>query len=164
MKRILNSKWGLLLLVAVLCSCEKGTVYHSYQSFDSEGWKRNAEITFRPDTIKETALYRIDIELRNHSDYPFADLWLTISHNCGDSTQVTSDTLHCTLANAKGDFLGKGLGDIYEKSFPYKTLLIKKNECPVFHIKHIMKYHYLYGLSDIGIKIVRDGQSQFSGK
>ena len=50
---------------------------------------------------------------------------------------------------------------MYEISFPYKTILFRKGIKTTFKIKHIMTDKYIYGINDIGIKIVYDEKHQF---
>lgn len=160
MKAISNSL-TYFFLILLLSGCERSTVFHSYQTFTADGWKKNAEITFHPDTLQENSICKVSIELRNKANYPYRDIWLVVSQNAENTKNIVSDTLHYNLLDSRGYYKGKGIGDMYEISFPYKTILFRKGIKTTFKIKHIMTDKYIYGINDIGIKIVYDEKHQF---
>ena len=163
MKKIGNNiKYFFLILF--ITGCQRNIIFHLYQTFTSEGWKKNTEIIFSPDTIKETSLCKVSIEFRNKINYPYKDLWLVISQNVENPNHLVSDTLHYSLTDSKGNYKGKGVGDLYELSFPYKTMLFKKGVKTTFKIKHIMKDNFIYGINDVGIRIEYDEKHLSSKK
>ncbi len=163
MKKIRNSiKYFFFILL--IAGCQRSITFHSYKTFTSKGWKKNAEIIFYPDTLKKTSLCKVNIELRNKSSYPYRDIWLVISQNVEDPNHLISDTLHYNLTDSKGNYKGKGVGDLYELSFPYKTMLFRKGVKTTFKIKHIMKDNFIYGINDIGIRIEYDEKHLSSKK
>ena len=107
----------------------------------------NAHIT---DTI---ALSNIFFTIRTGANYPFRNIFLFVSASSPDGINLT-DTLEYFLANDKGNWYGKGFGDIHELQLPYKSSVY----FPVtgeykFKVQHGMRMEDLKGVYDIGLRI-----------
>jgi len=107
----------------------------------------DAQIT---DTI---ALNNIFFTIRTGSDYPFRNIFLFVSTSAPDGKKFT-DTLEYYLADDKGNWYGKGFGDIRELKLPYKSNIYfpMKGEYK-FNVQHGMRIEDLKDVYDIGLRI-----------
>jgi len=107
----------------------------------------NAQIT---DTIASNDIF---FTIRTGSDYPFRNIFLFVSTYAPDGKSLT-DTLEYYLADDKGNWLGKGVGDIRELKLPYRTnAYFPMKGKYEFTVQHGMRAEDLKGVYDIGIRI-----------
>ena len=69
------------------------------------------------DTINSTNIF---FTIRTGSEYPFRNIFLFVTTTSPDGKIVT-DTLEYDLADEKGNWYGKGFGDIHELKLPYRS-------------------------------------------
>ena len=126
-----------------LIACHNQTYYHSYQPVCKTGWYKNDTLIFtlkKPIINHSTHEYKIGI--RHKDSYKFRDLWLTINQ----------DTIHLYLADTQGHWLGNGIGEIRQITFPF-TFTPTNDSIKEIRITHIMQQNPLLNLQDIGISI-----------
>ncbi|MFL5754458.1 MAG: gliding motility lipoprotein GldH [Bacteroidia bacterium] len=115
-KGILLSSLALLLLL----SCNKSTVYSKYESIDvDKGWAKGQQIKFEVDIKDTVSRNNVFINVRNADSYPFRNLFLFL-HTTYPDGNVKTDTLECLLSDEKGQWLGKGAGDLWDNTIPFK--------------------------------------------
>jgi gliding motility-associated lipoprotein GldH len=102
------------------------------------------------DTItKENVIFTI----RTGSSYPYRNIYLFVSTTAPGGKKIT-DTLQYNLADEKGKWYGKGLGDIHELSLPYKSnVFFPVKGTYIFRIQHGMRVEDLKGVYDVGLRI-----------
>jgi len=95
----------------------------------------------------------VDFTIRTGSDYPFRNIYLFVTAISPDGKSIT-DTLHYDLADEKGNWYGKGFGDIHELSLPYRTnVFFPLKGTYTFKIRHGMRISDLKGVYDLGLRI-----------
>lgn len=136
-----------LLLLFLCTSCQKNTLYHSYQPVNQAGWYRDDTLSYQlstPITItNETLQYEIGI--RHKDTYPYRDIWLMINQ----------DTVHVYLADTTGYWHGSGIGNIKQYTNTFQTKQAVGDSIKEFRVSHIMQDTPLHGICDIGIRIMR---------
>ena len=91
--------------------------------------------------------------LRTGSDYPFRNIHLFVTVATPDGKVIT-DTLQFNLADEKGDWYGKGFGDIHALNLPYKSnVYFPSKGTYMFKIQHGMRIEDLNGVYDIGLRV-----------
>lgn len=139
MNRIIS---GLLLLICF--SCQKNTLYHSYQPVNPTGWHKNDTLVYTLDsTLKGNASLTYQIGIRHKDSYPYRDLWV----------KINEDTLHLYLTDSIGRWKGKGIGELRQLEIPFSKHMEAEDSLVEFRIIHLMKDNPLSGISDIGIAI-----------
>ena len=68
----------LLFVASLLSACDKQTVYHSFQSLPTEGWLREDTLSFDVKVTDSLTYYKLSLEVRNRSNYPYQNLPLSI--------------------------------------------------------------------------------------
>ena len=86
---------GLLLPVASLLfgACNGQTVFHSFQSLPDRGWQRQDTVDFYVNVSDSFTAYRLEVKIRNNTDYPYQNLPLSVTTCNADTLQVSTDTL-----------------------------------------------------------------------
>ena len=137
------------------CSSKSDTtiVYHSYHSLPNGKWAKSDTITMEYpfDSVPET--YRVFLELRNTSNYPYRNLNLIVQDNFPDSATFRLDSLSINLADSTGRWLGKGWGSIYQLSVPIKSVYSLHPYNYKIKIINNMIDANLEGINDMGIRM-----------
>lgn len=148
----------LIACLLVITSCNSGLVYSDSREMKGSSWNLMNVLTF--DVPVEDTINSQDVifTIRSGSAYPFRNIWLFVSAISPDG-KTTSDTLNFNLADEKGNWYGKGFGDINELNLPYKSNVyfpVKGNY--KFIIRHGMRAEDLKGIYDFGLRIRRTGK------
>ena len=124
MRKITITILPLILLVNllgfILTSCNNKTVYSKYENIpDDKGWGKDQQIKFEAE-IEDTKIpYNVFINVRNADSYPYRNLFLFLETKYPDGNSKI-DTLEVLLADEKGHWLGKGAGDLWDNTIPFK--------------------------------------------
>ncbi len=153
---IIGAFLGLLLT-----ACDSQTVYYHYRHTSLNGWERNDTLSFLTEPIKQSGHYAEELTLRTTANYPFMSLQLVVVQKILPSQEQRTDTLNCSLIDAKGNTKGKGISH-YQYHFPLATLPLREGDRLYIAIRHDMKREMLPGVSDIGIKISKEDTSRAS--
>ncbi len=134
-------------------SCGRKVVYTDTHEMPDRTWSLMDVPEFQvpvTDTVtKENVLFTI----RTGSSYPYRNIYLFVSTSSPDGRKIT-DTLQYNLADDKGKWYGKGLGDIHELSLPYKSnVFFPVKGTYIFRIQHGMRIEDLKGVYDVGLRI-----------
>lgn len=143
----------LIFLLWLYASCTNQIVYHSYEHFPKEGWRKNDTICLDlhiTDSLPGQA--EIIFLIRNQTDYLYRDFHVTIQHNLPDTTQWKYYNLDFILADKEGRWSGSGIGGLYESSVSLGETYTHQGVY-TFKIIHQMNDEYLTGISDIGLLI-----------
>lgn len=148
--------WILLIgLLWTLLSCKDNRLFEDYQPIDRKGWHQDSAMVFTFHLEHTYSRYNIYLNVRNQGNYAWQNLWLSLETRLPDG-QVKTDTVALTLAGPQGDWLGSGIGDLFD----YRMLYAKQTYFPqpgtyqVF-IRHKMRPEYLKGIHDVGMRIER---------
>jgi gliding motility-associated lipoprotein GldH len=143
----------LLTSLMLICSCTSNIVYTGSESMKDNIWILQNVPSFDiliSDTINSN---NVLFTLRTGSSYPFRNIYLFVTTTSPDGQSLT-DTLQYNLADEKGNWFGKGFGDIHELDLKYKSNVyfpVKGNYR--FSIRHGMRIEDLEGVYDFGIRI-----------
>ncbi|MCU0455999.1 MAG: gliding motility lipoprotein GldH [Bacteroidales bacterium] len=142
---------GLLLLS--LFACNSNLLHTDVADIPGASWNlfNTPEFSFMvSDTTKSSD---ISFTIRTGSQYPFRNIFLFVTTTAPDGKSIT-DTLEYQLADEKGNWLGRGAGDIREMKLPYrKNVFFPQKGTYSFTIRHGMRAENLKGVYDIGIRI-----------
>ena len=151
-----NVKGIILLFVASLLSaCDKQTVYHSFQSLPTEGWLREDTLSFDVKVTDSLTYYKLSLEVRNRSNYPYQNLPLSICYTTADSIPSPTDTIQLILADKEGIWKGDGWGGLYQTAVSAGSVRIGKPGTYLFKVAYTLPDERLQGINDIGIKLKR---------
>ncbi|MCX6300576.1 MAG: gliding motility lipoprotein GldH [Bacteroidia bacterium] len=142
-----------LVLLFFLSSCNGDIIFTDSVAMPDKMWELSNVPDFSvtvTDTIQLTDVY---FTIRTGSDYPFRNLFLFVTASSPDGNSMT-DTLEYDLADEKGNWYGKGFGDIHELDLPYRTnVFFPLKGTYRFTIQHGMRVGDLNDVYDLGLRI-----------
>lgn len=145
----------LLFVASLLSACDKQTVYHSFQSLPTEGWLREDTLSFDVKVTDSLTYYKLSLEVRNRSNYPYQNLPLSICYTTADSIPSPADTIQLILADKEGIWKGDGWGGLYQTAVSAGSVQIGKPGTYLFKVAYTLPDERLQGINDIGIKLKR---------
>jgi gliding motility-associated lipoprotein GldH len=150
------SKYSLVYILAslmLLFSCNRNVVYTDSQVMAEKTWKLPDIPAFRIPINDTLTSNNVFFTIRTGSSYPFRNIYLFVTVSSPDGKSIT-DTLQYNLADEKGNWFGKGLGDIHELTLPYKSnVYFPLKGTYLFKIQHGMRVEDLKGVYDFGMRI-----------
>jgi gliding motility-associated lipoprotein GldH len=153
--QILKSKalYLFAFLLVTLSSCNKNVVYSEYHNFEDNAWHAKDKAVFDLEIKDTQTLNNISLMIRHTDVYPYNNLFLFVTTKYPDG-KVLTDTMEVILSNQKGEWLGSGVGDIFDFKVP-----IKKNvRFPLggkyqFVFEQAMRVDPLEQIMDFGFEI-----------
>ncbi len=150
MKRI----FWLAVLLGGLAACDPGKVFEENVPIEGKNWRIDEAVHFKVLVTDTVSTHNIYVNVRTFSDYPYSNLYLFI-HVTSPAGDELTDTVDFRLADDRGRWLGRGIGDLYFLQLPYK----KNIRFPVkgvyrFDIEQGMRTD-LPGVRDVGLRVER---------
>lgn len=146
----------LSVFTVILCSllgCDPGVIFEESLKIEEAKWKRESKARFEFEIEDTTAKYEIHLNFRHGGDYPYRNVFL-FTETTSPSERFQKDTAQMILADQKGRWLGKGIGDIFDYQFGFKQgNLFPEKGTYVFEIEQGMRLATLPNITDIGISI-----------
>ena len=141
------------LTAILLISCDPNRVFEKNIRIPGGIWDRNNPVRFEvvvEDTITPHNLY---INVRNTGMYPVSNLYLFVT-TIAPSGHTIKDTVQVILADERGKWLGKGLGDIWDNQKLYKEQVrfAQKGEY-IFEYEQAMRLEKLPFILDVGLRV-----------
>ena len=153
-KEINKYSSGLILIsLLLLSSCNSNVIFSDSKEMKGKTWDLTDIPSFKvkiTDTINSN---NVIFTIRTGSSYPFRNIYLFVTTTSPDGKSIT-DTLQYNIADEKGNWLGKGFGDIRELNLTYKSnVYFPVNGIYQFNIQHGMRIENLKGVYDIGLRV-----------
>ena len=153
-KEINKYSSGLILIsLLLLSSCNSNVIFSDSKEMKGKTWDLTDIPSFKvkiTDTINSN---NVIFTIRTGSSYPFRNIYLFVTTTSPDGKSIT-DTLQYNIADEKGNWLGKGFGDIHELNLTYKSnVYFPVNGIYQFNIQHGMRIENLKGVYDIGLRV-----------
>jgi gliding motility-associated lipoprotein GldH len=149
----LKAYFAVFMLLAVLWSCDSKRLFEAYHPLDSKGWHKDSMEQFVFEITDTTRAYNVNVNIRNHGDYAFSNVWMFIDIVAPDST-ILRDTVEFELAEPNGRWYGRGIGDLYDAQYKYRRNVVfpLKGTYQV-NLQQAMRDDVLKGISDVGIRV-----------
>lgn len=142
-----------ILMILTLVSCNSNLIYKDVFEMPDSEWNLNnvPEFAFQiDDTTKSTDIF---FTLRTGSQYPYRNIFLFVTTKAPGGMSIT-DTLEYDIADEKGNWLGKGFGDINEIRLPFRqSVYFPRKGTYQIMIRHGMRTGNLKGVYDIGLSV-----------
>lgn len=142
-----------LAVILLLSSCGRNTMYSGIVKMNDAEWSMYDPAGFACTVDDTTGSYNVNLSVRTSTEYPYRNLYLFVITTFPSGTTLT-DTVQGILTDEKGEWLGRGAGDIREAVIPYKSNVFFP-EAGEYHFRviHGMRDTVLTGVYDIGMKI-----------
>ena len=143
----------LFFLSIVFSSCDPKRIYDKFKDIKDGIWDRTEPIKFEV-AINDTLSYNnVFVDIRNSGNYKFSNLYLFLS-TIYPNQKISRDTVDCLLADNKGKWLGKGLGDLNDCRYLLKKgLRFHQKGIYTFEFEQAMRVEKLEGIKSMGIRI-----------
>ena len=142
-----------LLCVLFLSSCDRARIFEQNQDIPESGWNSKSVLKYDVQIQDPSTAANFYINVRNGDGYPYSNLFLFIKTTFPNG-KISNDTLECILADAKGKWLGSGMGDIYDNQIPFKrNVRFPIKGTYTFEIQHGMRTDNVPLIMDIGLRI-----------
>lgn len=150
------SKSVLYFTIALYClSCDSNAIYKSYVDLKDTNWYVKNVPTFTFDINDETIPYNIYLLVRNTSQYPYNNLYVT-RYIYGSDGKILSNRLEEVILfdQKTGKPLGNGLGDIFDhRLISSRNYKFPKKGKYTIKLKQYMRQDPLPSIMSIGVSI-----------
>ena len=154
-KRAQSSNFLVFASIIFMASCVGSSVFHENLSLKSGKWNARDSLVFNAlitDTVQQHSIF---LSLRNKGSYSFSNFYAFISTHA-PSGAVRTDTIEFALADRHGKWMGKGFGDLWQTTKPFKLgIRFPHTGIYTFTVKQGMRVESLEGIMDFGIRIDR---------
>jgi len=117
------------------------------------GWNKDSVLGFSFTVTDTMQNYNLLVGIRNQATYPYRNLWLFIKTTAPDKRYLV-DTVEIFLATPDGRWYGKGWGDIFTASLPYKQRVrFQAIGNYSLSVTQGMREDYLKGIVDVGLRV-----------
>lgn len=145
----------LLIILTVITSCNSDVVVSSYHSFENPSWPAKDTIHFNFNITNTSALYTANVMLRHTPSYPYDNMYVFLT-TVYPQGQSKTDTVNLILADAKGIWLGSGMGDLYDLKIPLKRQFrFSKAGTYKIQLVQAMDIDPLPEIVDVGFELVK---------
>ncbi|PCJ80361.1 MAG: hypothetical protein COA49_08990 [Bacteroidetes bacterium] len=136
-----------------LTSCGDLPVYSESIAIGPEGWYADKFAVFEWNIDDESLRYDGFVDIRHTGNYSFSNLYLFVNLTFPNGKQRT-DTLQVSLADARGNWFGSGIGDLVDHSISY----MENKEFPLkgtyrLKITQGMRQDPLMSITDVGFRL-----------
>ena len=149
---IINS---ILVFSVWVLSCDNHSIFKSYVDLKDTNWYVKNIPSFTFEVRDEKVPYNIYLLIRNTSQYPYNNLYVTRYIYGPDGKQINNRLEEVTLFNSKtGKPFGQGLGDIYDhKVLSTRNFKFPKKGKYTIKLKQYMRQDPLPNVMSVGISV-----------
>lgn len=154
------SKIWIIALISCFCySCDNDKVFEEYIEVEDGIWKKESIASFTVDVRDTSSYHNLYINIRNTADYAYSNLYLFVTIK-GPGNQFNTDTVNCVLADNRGTWKGKGIGDLWDYKSPFLggVKFAQKGKYVVSYEQAMRVENGLEGISDIGLRVEKRKQ------
>lgn len=146
---------AVLSLLIIIAGCGRNTLFSGNKRMTDEKWNMYDPASFTCMVSDTTGSYDVSFSVRTSTHYPYRNIYLFVVTSFPSGTSLT-DTIQYAVADEKGNWLGRGAGDIREMTMHYKTNVFfpEKGEYR-FRVIQGMRDTVLNGVYDFGMKITK---------
>ena len=144
-----------LIFISLASSCVKKSIFEDYRRLNHSEWHQDTLLVFEMNIPDPKKVYNLSFTVRNEGRYAYNNLWLFVAITPPSGTMKT-DTVELTLAQPSGEWLGSGLGDLYDRKYPYKqTVFFPETGKYTISVRQGMRTPngILSGIHDFGVAL-----------
>ena len=141
-------------LFLILLSCDSNKVYEEYLEIDKGVWKRENIIRFEFEAEDTITAHNTYINIRNTGDYAYSNVYLFVTME-GPNGNLLKDTVNCILADNRGKWKGKGIGDLVDFQMPFygEFKFAQKGKYIITYEQAMRVEKGLKGITDVGLRV-----------
>lgn len=144
---------SVLALLILFASCDNNRIFEENKSIPDTGWDSSNVVKFDVEIKDPSTPANFYVNVRNADGYPYSNLFLFVKTKFPNGKQ-SNDTLECQLADEKGKWIGKGIGDIFDNQIPFKrNVRFPLAGTYSFEIMQGMRASNIPLIMDVGLRI-----------
>ncbi|PCJ00654.1 MAG: gliding motility lipoprotein GldH [Flavobacteriales bacterium] len=145
---------GIILVLVGLVSCDGNKVFEEYIEVKKANWQKENVASFEFEAKDTTVLHNLYINIRNTGDYAYSNIYLFVTMK-GPNGGLLKDTVNCVLADNRGKWLGKGVGDLWDLRIPYVGgFKFAQSGKYIISLEQAMRVEDgLKGITDVGLRV-----------
>jgi len=144
---------AFFIFVFTMTSCDHERVYDRFKDIKNGVWNHNEPVQFDVQIDDTISYNNVFINVRNYGNYKFSNIYFFMN-TIYPNRKIARDTIDCRLADDKGKWLGKGLGDLKDCRFLLKKgVRFHQKGIYSFVFEQAMRVDKLEGIKSIGIRI-----------
>lgn len=144
---------AMLALLMMITSCNSNVIFTDSVVIPDNTWSLTNVPVFTVPVTDTAISTNVFFTIRTGSEYPFRNIYLFVTASSPDGKSIC-DTLEYNLADEKGNWYGRGFGDIKELTLPFRSnVLFPVKGNYRFNIQHGMRIVDLKGVYDFGLRI-----------
>lgn len=142
-----------MVFIFLTSACVRNVVFTDTAGIKGKTWAIADIPSFTVPVNDTLSNHNISLLLRTGSSYPYRNIYFFVTTTSPDGQRIT-DTLQYELADEKGNWFGRGFGDIHELRLPYRNNVFfpVKGDWRI-DIQHGMRIGELKGVYDVGVRI-----------
>jgi gliding motility-associated lipoprotein GldH len=145
----------LICISAFLVSCDDKVVFEENADIENGVWNYKDGKSFEFDIQDTNSLFNFYVNVRNGEEYAYSNLFVFVEMEFPNGKK-SIDTLECPLADAYGNWYGRGLGKIFDN----RILFRERKRFPLSgHYKvgiyQAMRTDELAGIYDVGFRLAK---------
>jgi gliding motility-associated lipoprotein GldH len=143
-------------LICLCSSCDPNRIYEENKDIPEMLWHKDSIMKFEVEISDAQAKYNLYINVRNAGSYQFSNIYMFVDIAFPDGT-INRDTVEGILADEKGQWLGNGLGDIWDNQIPFKNAVrFPLAGKYIFKIEQAMRAEQLSDIMDVGLRVEKE--------
>lgn len=153
--RIAIMRKALWLLVSsiILVGCQRHVVFTEFANLPTDGWEADSTVLFHPIMEDSMADYQMLITIRHTDKYVYQNMWMFVDV-MQDSVLLRRDTIEAQMANARGEWYGKGMSEYTLPLLYLERIPLSAGEYTI-GIQQGMREESLLGITSVGLKFLK---------
>lgn len=145
-------------LMALLSACDKNAVMDENISLPENRWDVNNVVKLETEITDTVTPHNLYINVRNAGGYAFSNLFLFMNTYTPDG-KLARDTIELVLADERGQWMGDGMGDIWDNRILFKKdFVFPQSGKYRFELEQAMRINPLPGIMDVGMRIEKSSK------
>tara|TARA_R110000868_G_scaffold290568_5_gene550753 strand:+ start:571 stop:1044 length:474 start_codon:yes stop_codon:yes gene_type:complete len=152
----MQNKFSLLIALICTCfllACDQDIVFEENLKLEDAKWDRDELAQFEFEIQDSSLNYAIFLHFRHGGNYPYRNIYL-FTRTESPEGKIAIDTAQMVLADARGKWMGKGIGDLFDYEFKFKEgPLFPEKGTYSFTIEQAMREQTLPEITNVGVSI-----------
>jgi gliding motility-associated lipoprotein GldH len=150
---IYKSIWPIALVLLLVISCDKARILDENKDIQGQAWHYKNKLSFDVNIDDTNKTYNVYLNLRVGNDYKYSNFFVMV-HQTTPSKTKSNERKEIILVDESGNWLGKGLGDLYDYQMPiYPQTRFKEKGIYRFELEQNMREDTLNHIYSAGLRI-----------
>lgn len=148
-----NLLLGLCACLLLLTSCDNNRLFEENKLIDNNAWYYKNKLPFDVQITDTSKYYNVLVNLRVDANYKYSNIFMLV-HTTNPEKKTDQRRIEIRLADERGKWTGKGLGDLYDYQFPaFKKVKFPQQGFYRFELEQNMRDDTLMYVKAAGIRV-----------